>query len=110
MLSYSDGTFVYEFEESDRESFLSDLGKSLFGHRSYTAIAEGMHNHFVSECPGEVPMVFDGMLLSKGEIAVRQWRAEMDQKAVERAKRQERAAWRDASPMAEALRKAGLAA
>jgi hypothetical protein len=114
MLSYNQGGFVFEFPECDRASFVSDLAKTLFGSRMFAPEAGELYGWFVAEHPGEVPVVVGTELLTQQQVAglaaVEEWRREQEERARRRERAREREAWRSASPVALALREAGLAA
>ena len=116
MFSFSDGMLVYEYGPDKQLDFLSDLGKELEGVRDAWAmdLAEMRYERFVVAHPGETPIVVDGEMLTaaqiRGRAAVEEWRLERKRAEIAKRRREEREAWAGASPMAVALRKAGLAA
>jgi hypothetical protein len=90
-----------------------DLAKYLYGSRSMHAEAAAKAQAWQDHFPGQIPTVYDGLLWTgsafRAEVK-RQQQAEIQAKRDKQAAaRKRREDWQNASPMAVALREAGLA-
>lgn len=108
MFSFIEGDLLRSFDSAD--DFASELSKALYGTRDFTESAMGVYNLFCFDFPGQVPVIFDdgdGIYLFTGSYVREQIEAE--KRAKIEAKIRARKEWQDASPMAQAMKAAGLA-
>ena len=120
-LSFIHGDTIASFDGNSGDGcldFVSDLSKALFGFRGAFEVASEIYADFKRENPSQVPVVWNGSLLTASQVQA-EIDAEIDAEIAEaqaaaQARREARIAakreWQEASPMAQAVRDSGLLA